>query len=97
MSTIMKNKLRKHRFLQHGGISLLMTALLMMSVGLVAMSVLYKMRFGRYPMQEQIDRWSHTANVISNEVKQNTGLDTVAEKAGSPRQQRRKKVFVPVS
>ena len=59
---------------QSGGISLLMTAVLMMGISLIGMSVLYYLRFSQWPMQESFNRWGQSLGVIQQEVKKGAGL-----------------------
>jgi hypothetical protein len=59
---------------QSGGISLLMTAVLMMGITLIGMSVLYYLRFSQWPMQESFNRWGQSLGVIQQEVKKGAGL-----------------------
>jgi hypothetical protein len=59
---------------QSGGISLLMTAVLMMGISLIGMSVLYYMRFSQWPMQASFNRWGQSLGVIQQEVKKGAGL-----------------------
>lgn len=60
-------------FYQKGAISLLATAILMMSLALLAMVFLYMARYGHLPFPELRSRWGHTAEVISNELKNVSG------------------------
>jgi hypothetical protein len=59
---------------QSGGISLLMTAVLMMGITLIGMSVLYYLRFSQWPMQASFNRWGQSLGVIEQEVKKSAGL-----------------------
>ncbi|MFZ6800894.1 hypothetical protein [Undibacterium sp. Di24W] len=59
---------------QSGGISLLMTAVLMMGIALIGISCLYYLRFSQWPMQASFSRWSQSLGIIEKEVKKSAGL-----------------------
>ncbi len=56
------------------GISLIAVAIVSMLVALLSMGLLYYMRNGHLPMPEMWARWGKSANVISNELKNATGV-----------------------
>ena len=60
---------------QKGAISLFMTGILMMSLTLVAMLFLYMARYGHLPFPELRSRWGHSADVISTELKNASGVN----------------------
>jgi hypothetical protein len=63
---------------QKGAISLFMTSILMMLITLMAMLFLYMARYGHLPFPELRSRWGHSADVISNELKNVSGLKAAA-------------------
>jgi hypothetical protein len=66
---------------QSGGISLLMTAVLMMGIAFIGMSVLYYLRFSQWPMQASFSRWSQSIGIIGKEVEKSAGLVSNADSA----------------
>jgi len=56
------------------GISLIAVAIVSMLVALLSMGLLYYMRNGHLPMPEMWARWGKSANVISNELKNASGV-----------------------
>ena len=59
---------------QRGAVSLFGTAILMMLLTIAGMLFLYSVRYGHLPFQDAISRWGRSANVISNELKQASGI-----------------------
>jgi hypothetical protein len=59
---------------QRGAVSLFGTAVLMMLLTIAGMLFLYSVRYGHLPFQDAISRWGRSANVISNELKQASGI-----------------------
>ena len=56
------------------GISLIAVAIVSMLVALLSMGLLYYMRNGHLPMPGMWARWGKSANVISNELKNASGV-----------------------
>lgn len=54
-----------------GAVSLLFTAVFMSVVALLAVSFLYSLRYGHWPMQDMWDRWTRQAKIenIQQEIK----------------------------
>ncbi|QJQ07231.1 hypothetical protein EJG51_016975 [Undibacterium piscinae] len=67
---------------QRGAVSLFGTAILMMLLTIAGMLFLYSVRYGHLPFQDAISRWGRSANVISNELKQASGITATAATAG---------------
>ncbi|MFZ6750827.1 hypothetical protein [Undibacterium sp. Ren11W] len=63
---------------QKGAISLFMTAILMMLVTLIGMLFLYMARYGHLPFPELRARLGHSSDVISNELKNVSGVKATA-------------------
>jgi hypothetical protein len=61
---------------QRGAVSLFGTAILMMLLAIAGMLFLYSVRYGHLPFQDAMTRWGRSANVISNELKQASGITT---------------------
>lgn len=59
---------------QRGAVSLFGTAILMMLLAIAGMLFLYSVRYGHLPFQDAMARWGRSANVISNELKQASGI-----------------------
>jgi hypothetical protein len=59
---------------QRGAVSLFGTAILMMLLAIAGMLFLYTVRYGHLPFQDAMARWGRSANVISNELKQASGI-----------------------
>ena len=56
------------KFKQSGAINLYMVSILMMAITLAALSLLYYMRYGHLPLQDVWQRWSKSAEVVTNKV-----------------------------
>lgn len=63
---------------QRGAMNLYFVSILMMLVTLVALAFLYFMRYGQLPMQETWQRWGKSATVITQELKQASGVAPAA-------------------
>ncbi len=61
---------------QSGSMSLWTISFLMMLLTAVGLSVLYMARYGELPFPQARARWSKSANVISNELKNASGLES---------------------
>lgn len=56
------------------GISLIAVSIIFMLIGLISMGALYTMRYGHLPMQETLNKWGKSADVIGKELKNVSGI-----------------------
>lgn len=66
---------------QRGAMNLYFVSIVMMLVTLAALAFLYFIRYGQLPMQDVWQRWGKSAGVITEELKQVSGV--APEAAGS--------------
>ncbi|MFZ6771168.1 hypothetical protein ACO0LB_00495 [Undibacterium sp. SXout7W] len=56
------------------GISLIAVSVIFMLIGLISMGALYTMRYGHLPMQDTLNKWGKSADVIGKELKNVSGI-----------------------
>jgi len=74
------------KYTKQSGLSLIAVALISMLVAALGMGFLYFMRYGHLPMQDMWARFGKAAAVISNDVKETTGLPTGSNEGPGMRQ-----------
>ena len=62
---------------QRGSINLWAVSILMMLLTLAGLVFLYTIRYGHLPMQDVWARWGKSANVISSELKNASGISVI--------------------
>jgi hypothetical protein len=72
----------KVKILQRGTINLWLVSIIMMLVTIAGLTFLYTVRYGHLPFQETWARWSKSGNVIANELKNASGIQTRPSEAG---------------
>jgi hypothetical protein len=68
---------------QRGAVSLLATAVIMMSLTIAAMVFLYAARYGHLPFQQVWSRWGKAAGVIQQELKSASGIAAGSDSSGA--------------
>lgn len=68
--------------LQRGAINLWLVSIIMMLVTIAGLSFLYTVRYGHLPFQETWARWGKSGQVIANELKNASGIQTDGSQAG---------------
>ncbi len=74
------------KYTKQRGLSLIAVAILSMLIAALGMGFLYYMRYGRLPMHDMWARFGKAAAVISNDVKETTGLPTGSSEGPGMRQ-----------
>jgi hypothetical protein len=69
---------------QNGAISLYLVSIVMMLLTLAAVAFFYFMRYGHMPLQDVWQRWGKSGAVITNELKEMSGVANGGANGGAP-------------